>query len=183
MEKDSNNSTNQVKPKMKYRTVECGAAIGTGEMERFVQSFQQSAKRWEYVVYPALFAFSILAAYGFFLIYSLTSDMGTIARSMDSEMWAHMESMSQNMSELSDQFSIMTKTMTDVSEKLNTLEPMASSMNHMKNSIDGMNGSMRQLAITTENMHVDMNMMRADMSGLNQNISRPLQFFNSYTPW
>ena len=37
-------------------------------LERFARSFEISARRWELVVYPSLFAFIVLAAYGFFLI-------------------------------------------------------------------------------------------------------------------
>jgi hypothetical protein len=70
--------------------MECGAAIGSDTMERFVGSFEKSARRWELVVYPAMLAFVVLAAYGFFLVYSLTKDMHTLARSIDPMMSAHM---------------------------------------------------------------------------------------------
>ena len=42
-------------------------------MDRLSEAFESSARRWELIVYPSLFAFIILAAYGFFLVYSLAS--------------------------------------------------------------------------------------------------------------
>ena len=37
-------------------------------MDRLSQAFENSARRWELIVYPTLFAFIILAAYGFYLV-------------------------------------------------------------------------------------------------------------------
>ena len=70
-------------------------------LERFAKSFEASARRWELIVYPSLFAFIILAAYGFFLIYSLTEDMHTLAERMDPEMGANMGTMAGHISVLS----------------------------------------------------------------------------------
>ena len=39
--------------------------------DRLAQVFESSARRWELIVYPSLFAFIILAAYGFYLIFNL----------------------------------------------------------------------------------------------------------------
>ena len=44
-------------------------------LERLANTFDNSARRWEMVVYPSLFAFVLLAGYGFFLIYRLTHDI------------------------------------------------------------------------------------------------------------
>ena len=41
---------------------------------RLSEVFESSARRWELIVYPSLFAFIILAAYGFYLIYNLARD-------------------------------------------------------------------------------------------------------------
>ncbi len=40
-------------------------------MDRFVRVFESSARRWELVMYPAMLAFVLLAAYGFFLMLSI----------------------------------------------------------------------------------------------------------------
>ncbi len=142
--------------------MECGAAISKGQMEQFVSTFQQSTRRWEIMVYPAMFAFVILAGYGFFLIYSLTGDMSAMARSMDSEMGEHMSSMTNSISTLSEQIQIMsgqvqimTSTITDISRKLDTLPPMLQHVGVMSDSMAGMVLSMA---------HMDKMMTRMDTS-------------------
>jgi uncharacterized protein YoxC len=139
--------------------VACGAAISTGQMEKFVESFQQSAWRWEAVVYPALFAFVVLAGYGFFLIYSLTSDMSTMAHSMDDQMGEHMASMTENISQLATQISVMSMqvqimagTMQDISTKLDTLPPMLQYIGTMDHSMMNMNDSMTQMKQSVTHM-------------------------------
>jgi len=49
--------------------------VSDASMDKFARVFAASAKRWEVVVYPSLLAFIVLAAYGFYLIYSMTSDV------------------------------------------------------------------------------------------------------------
>ena len=53
-------------------------------MDDLTKTFTASARRWEMIVYPSMFAFILLATYGFFLIYSLTEDVGNIASEMRS---------------------------------------------------------------------------------------------------
>ncbi|MGB5640738.1 MAG: hypothetical protein WBM63_16620, partial [Sedimenticolaceae bacterium] len=47
--------------------------------DRLSEVFESSARRWELIVYPSLFAFIILAAYGFYLIYNLAKDVHYLA--------------------------------------------------------------------------------------------------------
>lgn len=109
-------------------TMECGAAIGSNQMAAFLTSFQQSARRWEIIVYPALFAFIVLAMYGFFLIYSLTSDMARISNSIDPDMGQHMTDMSNSIVSLSEQVQVMSVKMTEVSNQMAALKPMLKEM-------------------------------------------------------
>ncbi|WP_353571541.1 hypothetical protein [Candidatus Albibeggiatoa sp. nov. BB20] len=160
-------------------TMECGAAIGRGQMEQFVNSFQQSARRWEGIVYPALFAFAVLAAYGFFLIYSLTGDMRSIARSIDPDMAQHMAAMSQNIGDLSKQISTMTVTMNDISLKLDTLPPMLKYMSYMEQamvrmdeSITGMDSSITRMDESMARMDGAINRMDTSMSTMNTSMEK-----------
>lgn len=165
--------------KLETLTMECGAAISRGQMEQFVRSFQQSARRWEIIVYPALFAFAILAAYGFFLIYSLTGDMTKIARSIDPNMGEHMRSMSQSIKRLSTQIESMTGTMTEISAKLDTLPPMLQHMGYMEQAMIRMDGSITRMDKSIRSM--DESMLRMDtattamnssMNNMNKSITR-----------
>ncbi|MCV6636614.1 hypothetical protein [Candidatus Albibeggiatoa sp. nov. NOAA] len=160
-------------------TMECGAAIGRGQMEQFVKSFQQSARRWEGIVYPALFAFAVLAAYGFFLIYSLTGDMRSIARSIDPDMAEHMASMSKNIGDLSKQISTMTVTMNEISLKLDTLPPMLKYMGYMEQamvrmdeSITGMDSSITRMDESMARMDGAINRMDLSMAEMNGSMER-----------
>ena len=60
------------------------AQINAYAIDRLSQTFETSAKRWELIVYPSLFAFIILAAYGFYLVFSLAKDVHYLAISVDS---------------------------------------------------------------------------------------------------
>lgn len=156
--------------------MECGAAISTGSMERFVLAFEKSAKRWEMIVYPAMFAFVILAAYGFFLIYNLSHDMRLIATRFDPSMGLHMEALTTNLRDLNQNISLMTQrmdtisvTMTDMSQKLDTLNPMLARLSDMEKT-------MRVMTATSDQM-------RQDMSAMSQNFGRPMSLMNRMAPW
>ncbi len=174
-----NKSYRPIDTKIEAQTMECGAAIGKGQMEQFVKSFQQSARRWEGIVYPALFAFAVLAAYGFFLIYSLTGDMRSIAQSIDPDMAEHMASMSQNIGDLSKQISMMTVTMNDISLKLDTLPPMLKYMGYMEQamvrmdeSITGMDSSITRMDESMARMDSAINRMDESMATMNASMER-----------
>ena len=162
-------STKSTIHKITPATMECGAAISSGQMEKFVSNFQQSTRRWEIIVYPAMFAFVILAGYGFFLIYSLTHDMSSMARSMDPKMGQHMGSMTNSISTLSEQIQIMsgqvqmmTRTMSDISVKLDTLQPMLNHIAQMDHSMVNITTSLS--SIDTMMVQMDRSMTRMDGS-------------------
>jgi len=190
----SGGGTNALPPNT---VMECGAAISTSQMAQFVQSFQQSTRRWEFIVYPALFAFVVLAGYGFFLIYSLTGNMTIIARAIDPDMGIHMKGMTRNIGELSHQVEIMTTTMHEISSKLNTLEPMLQEMNQISQDMDSMKNNLVNMDASVANMHqsignMDQSLraitattdtMRTDMGQMSHTYGRPMSFFNNYMPW
>ena len=112
-----------------------------GELNK---TFASSARRWEMIVYPSLFAFILLATYGFFLIYSLTQDVGSVANDMNS--------ISKNMQEV---------------------------VIHL----DSQTLTMREMNVHVRNMGLSMNQMSHEVAVMNNSISRPMQFMNSFTPW
>jgi methyl-accepting chemotaxis protein len=108
-------------------------------METLSQAFTASARRWEMIVYPSLFAFILLAGYGFYLIYSLTQD-------------AHQ--MAKNMQDISDNMVVISERMIAVSQ--NT-DKQAAAMQQMVVNMHGMNASMNQ-------MRQDMSVMNYNVS-------------------
>ena len=89
-------------------------------LERLSAAFESSARRWELIVYPSLFAFIILAAYGFYLVYSLAKDVHYLAISVDSNLTVlagNMQSVSENMGQLTANVRSMTVTMDAIDNK------------------------------------------------------------------
>jgi methyl-accepting chemotaxis protein len=141
-------------------------------IDRLSQTFETSAKRWELIVYPSLFAFIILAAYGFYLVFSLAKDVHYLAISVDSNMTvlaSNMQSISDNVGQMSANVRTMAVSVESISRDVSTLEPMLTSMETMDQAI-------RSMTFTTANM-------RDDMAIMNRNISRPMSFMNRFLPW
>ncbi len=152
------------------------------DITRFLDTFERSARRWEMVVYPAMFAFIILAGYGFFLIYSLTNNMNTIASSFDPKMAQHMSTLSDNMQEMTESIAMMTDQVHNMSKEikvisgqmdyLSTMEPIAEQMARMDYSMQRLSGNVE--------------IIRYDMSMMNHNIhdiSRPMNMIDKFVPW
>ncbi len=140
--------------------------------DRLAQIFESSARRWELIVYPSLFAFIILAAYGFYLIFNLAKDVHYLAISVDTNMTvlaSNMQSVSDNMGQLSANVRTMAVSVESMNQKVSTLEPMLTNINSMEKSLTSM---------TYATHHIGR-----DFSHMNHNISRPMSFFNSFIPW
>jgi len=164
------------------RPSETTAKSGAGNayaMDRLSHAFETSARRWELIVYPSLFAFIILAAYGFYLVFSLAKDVHYLAISVDSNMTvlaSNMQSVSDNMGQLTANVRTMTVSVDSIARDVSTLEPILANM-------DAMNQSIRSITFTTHNMRGDMAGMRQDVYGMNQSMGRPMSFFNTFMPW
>ena len=127
-------------------------------LDQLSTAFSASAKRWETIVYPSLFAFILLAGYGFYLIYNLTSDVSRVAKHMDA-ITQNMQDIANNMSSISKNMVVMTQT------------------------VDSQSQSMKDMVVSMHNMNVSMGMMRHDISIMNNSVSRPMQFMNTFMPW
>ena len=141
-------------------------------IDRLSEAFETSARRWELIVYPSLFAFIILAAYGFYLVFSLTKDVHYLAISVDSNMTvlaSNMQSISDDMGQISSNVRTMTVGIDSMARDMSALDPMLTSM-------EAMNQSMQTMSFTTATM-------RDDIGVMNRNISRPMHFMNSFLPW
>lgn len=176
-------------------------------LDQFAKSFDKSAKRWELIVYPSLFAFIVLAMYGFFLIYSLTQDIRTMAVSIDPKMGVNMGSLSTSIQHLADNVEMMSTHLEYISDNMETMavdmrtisETFDSLNTHvegiqkvtagMHKSVDEMSGKMNTLAPMNSNMAVmaqAIHHMTGSVSrmGLDMNsASRPMTFMNRFMPW
>lgn len=132
----------------------------TGEhhMERLATTFESSARRWEMIVYPSLFAFIVLASYGFYLVYSLTHDVASLAR---------------NVSVLTQSIDHMVVNMDSISTNMGG---MSTDLHSINNSVSTMNDSTRSMAMSVDGM-------RHHVGAMNYNIGRPMSQMTSFMPW
>jgi len=136
------------------------AASETGEhhMERLATTFESSARRWEMIVYPSVFAFIVLASYGFYLIYSLTHDVASLAR---------------NVSVLTQSIDHMVVNMDSISTNMVSI---SGNLNSINGSVDNMNDSTRSMAVSVDGI-------RHQVGSMNHNIGRPMSQMSSFMPW
>ncbi|VAW55762.1 hypothetical protein MNBD_GAMMA07-1019 [hydrothermal vent metagenome] len=134
-------------------------------LDKLTNAFTISTKKWEKVVYPAMFAFILLSIYGFFLIYNLTKDMSTVTHEM--------VSISKNMAAISTDVHAMNIIMEHQSHHIAEMNQVMKQQSHI---IGEMNNHMLS-------MSTSVNQMRYDLSIMNSSISKPMNFMNSFMPW
>jgi hypothetical protein len=140
-------------------------------MDKFARTFEASARRWELVVYPSMLAFIILAAYGFFLIYSLSNDIGRLANSMDTVVNS-MDHVAANMTAVSGNVALMSGNLTHIAT--DTGEGTRS-MKDMLVRLDRMNTTMAVIAVPMYQIRNDMGRMSNNM----QQVAGPMKIM----PW
>lgn len=157
-QKDSGQQESRKKAKLTAINGSSGQPEGADHhMDRLATAFESSAHRWELMVYPSLFAFIILAVYGFFLIYSLTTDI------------AHM---SRNISQMTSVVERMTVDMDKMATDMDNLSPMRTSMDNMSTDI-------RSMTISADGMHRDVNYLSREVGSMNRNVNR----MSNVVPW
>jgi uncharacterized protein YoxC len=137
-------------------------------LDNFSRTFEASARRWELVVYPSLLAFIVLAAYGFFLIYTLTGDVSRLARSMESVV-VSMDG--------------VVSTMTTVS---GNVADMSSNLTSIADDVDEGAETMHEIRDTMHVMTVPMYQIRHDMAGMNHHmhkVAQPMRMMGGIMPF
>lgn len=151
-------------------------------MDRFANAFEASARRWELIVYPAMLAFVVLAAYGFFLIYTLSKDIHTLAQGMDPDMGKNLTHISESVIYLSENIRTMTRRVHNMSESVEYMSKKMDALEHMEPmlvNIRGMNASMAEVNRNMQIMNVTGDVMRREM----REMGRPMDFMNNFMPW
>jgi hypothetical protein len=130
-------------------------------MDKFARTFEASARRWELVVYPSLIAFIVLASYGFYLIYTLTTDVGRLARSMESVVVA------------------MDNVVTDMNVVSGNVALISGNLGTIATEVSSEDGTMKNMLVKMENMNktmgvisVPMHHMRNDMARMSHNVNK-----------
>ncbi|MGM0593005.1 MAG: DUF948 domain-containing protein [Pseudomonadota bacterium] len=170
---DSTPESSSDKAKVAKVTAISGSSSGdeqaaNAHMERLASTFESSARRWEMIVYPSLFAFIVLASYGFYLIFSLTSDVASLARNV-SVLTTSIDRMVVNMDGITANMETISVNMNEMNGKMDELGPIRTNM-------EAMNQSTRSMAMSADGM-------RYQMGAMNHNIGRPVSQMTSFMPW
>ena len=144
-------------------------------MDKFARTFEASARRWELVVYPSLLAFIVLAAYGFFLIYTLTNDVGRLARSIET-MVVSMDEVVQDLHTVSAGVGQISSTMVLVA---NDVGSGTDSMKEMLVKMDTMNNSVGVMTVPIYHMRDDMSRMNKNM----RDVTGPMNIVSGMFPF
>jgi uncharacterized protein YoxC len=143
-------------------------------IDKFARSFEASARRWELVVYPSLLAFIVLASYGFYLIYTLTNDVGRLARSMETVV-VSLENVADKMNVVSSNVAVISDNLDAIATDVGT---ESVTMNNMVKTMDSINRSMTV-------MTVPMYQMRNDLGNMSRNVhtaTGPMNVMSSILP-
>jgi len=158
-------------------------------MSQFARSFEASARRWELVVYPSMLAFIILAAYGFFLIYKLTDDIGKIVVQMD-DISTSMVNINQNFSSTTNNMNTVSRNMVkmagDVEEVTRYMKQMSKDIKEQNQAMGAIVVSMREMNQSIDSVSYTMHSMGYDTRQMGRsidNVSGPMRFMNKFTPW
>ena len=154
-------------------------AVSNAQLERLTRSFECSARRWELIVYPTLFAFIVLAAYGFYLVYSLANDVAFMSRSIDRNMTdlvSSLEIISKDMDHMTFAVSDMSRNMQDISSQVRLLETMSEDMRQMQVSV-------RDMSYSTRFMQGDMRLMNHTFGRPMAAMSSPVSFARTFMPF
>lgn len=151
-------------------------------MAQFTRTFEASSRRWELIVYPSLLAFIVVASYVFFLIFSLTNDIGKIAQRM-TDIQVSMESINKDFSSITTDMNIVSSNlikMTQYVEQMNDgVKQQNATMSAIVLSMHDMNVSLDAMSYTVYHMSYDTRTMGRNF----ENISGPMRFMNNYVPW
>ncbi|MEJ2310471.1 MAG: hypothetical protein P8Z78_14325 [Gammaproteobacteria bacterium] len=172
-----------------------------------VKTLQETNRRWQIIVFPAMFAFILLAGFGFYLIYNLVEDVDKMANSV----YLNMGFMADRMGQISQNLDALTGTVGDISVNLDDLTATVTTMNVTLGTINGqmevlppmltvvesmgsnltsMDAQLGSLTTNVQAMNSHMAVMtettqhiNANVGGLNHSISRPMNFMNKRMPW
>jgi uncharacterized protein YoxC len=149
-----------------YMAAEC--------IDRFTRNFAESSRRWEMIVYPSLFAFIVLAAYGFFLVYSLSHDISNMTKEVQ-RLTITVGSMLNDMDLMAANMQAVSGTMDQVSRKMDSLEPMLK-------SVESLDRSAQTMSVNTSAMGHQLGFMNAHMWHMNQHFT-PRGMMTNFMRW
>lgn len=157
-------------------------------LTQFFRSFDTSITRWERLVYPSLLVMAVLGLSGFYLIFNLTKDMGTLTSNIDPDMEQNLGEMSQHMAALSKNIEVMTGQITVLVSKIDSMESNISGMSQdtlaMSNNLQRLNGGVENMTLNVYELNQSVKQITANTSSMRRDInqiSEPMDF--PFLPW
>ena len=132
------------------------------------------------VVYPSLFAFVLLAGYGFFLIYRLTHDIHSLSQSVTKMAVI----VSDAMPRMTKDLGVMTGSMDSMTGNIAGMSTEISSMSGQMNSLTPMSNNIQSMTHNIGSMNRSVYGMQRDMHGMNRTVSSgPFGMMNDMMPF
>lgn len=145
-------------------------------------------QRLQLIVYTALFAFIVLAAYGYYLIFNLTHDVHSLSNDvrqmtrsvnqMSMSVTTNMEIISSSIMKMQHSTSLMSDTVAQ------TMPEMAANTTTMTGVAQNVGDRIDGMSTNIQTMSVGLVAMQRDMWSMNRTVSNPAEsMFDSITPW
>lgn len=132
------------------------------------------------VVYPSMFAFVLLAGYGFFLIYRLTHDISTLSQSVTRMAVI----VSDAMPRMTKDLNVMTGSMDNMTGNIAGMSTEISSMSGQMDSLTPMSNNIQSMTQNIGSMNRSVYGMQRDMHGMNRTVSSgPFGMMNDIMPF
>ena len=142
-------------------------------LSRLADTFDKSARRWEMVVYPTMFAFILLAGYGFYLIYHLTHDIAVLSHSV-----------TRMATIVSDATPRVTQDMRDMSQDMRVMSGEIRTMSYQMETLKPMSNNIANMTYTMTNLNRSVYGLQRDVGGMNRTISGgPFGFMRDAMPF
>jgi hypothetical protein len=145
-------------------------------------------QRLQLIVYTALFAFIVLAAYGYYLIFNLTHDVHSLSNDVN-QMTRHVSQMSRdvniNMELIAANMQMMEKSTSTMAKTVaQTMPVMSENTAQMTATIGSVNNRIEAMSTNMQTMSVGIIGMQRDMWSMNQTVSNPAEsMIDSIMPW
>ena len=145
-------------------------------------------QRLQLIVYTALFAFIVLAAYGYYLIFNLTHDVHSLSndvRQMTRSVNQMAMSVNTNMDIISSNIMLMQRSTSLMADTVaQTMPEMSANTTVMTKTAQNVGDRIDGISTNIQTMSVGLVAMQRDMWSMNKSVSNPAEsMFDSMTPW
>ena len=164
------------------------AGFDSDTLDERTRESDVKGQRLQLIVYSALFAFIVLAAYGYYLIFNLTHDVHSMAndvRQMSQSVTAMSRSVIVNMDVISENIEKMQNTTAVMSRVVaDTLPEMAANTTTMTQTAVEVSDRISAMSSNIQVMSVGIVAMQRDMWSMNETFTNPVEsVFDNMMPW